>query len=253
MYKNLIVSYTDNICLVKINRPESLNALNSETCNDLYNCFNDLDKNKEVSVVVITGEGKSFVAGADISEMNNFNPVEAKDFGLVGVKAFNAIENCKKVVIAAINGYALGGGCELAMACDIRIGSTSAKLGQPEVTLGITPGFGGTQRLPRLIGVAKAKELIYTGDIIDAEKAYEIGLLNKVVDKEALIDEAFKMAQKVSKNAKEAVQLSKEAIDKGIQTDKETSMSIENNLFGLCFSTEDQKNRMSKFLEKNKK
>ena len=251
-YKNLIIEINDKICIVKINRPKALNALNVETTVEIYHCFKELENNDNIDVIIITGEGKSFVAGADISYMKNLNAVEAKEFGLSGINAFNAIENSKKIVIAALNGFTLGGGCELAMACDIRIASTKAKLGQPEVTLGITPGFGGTQRLPRLVGVAKAKELIYTGNIIDAQEAERIGLVNKVVEPEILMEEVLGMAHKILENAKFAVRYSKEAIDKGLQVDKNTGMYIESSLFGLCFSTYDQKEGMVSFLEKRK-
>jgi enoyl-CoA hydratase len=251
-YKNLIVEINDRICMIRINRPQALNALNIETTIEIYHCFKNLDNNNDIDVIIVTGEGKSFIAGADISYMKDLNAVEAKEFGLSGISAFNAIENSKKVVIAALNGFTLGGGCELAMACDIRIASTKAKLGQPEVTLGITPGFGGTQRLPRIIGVAKAKELIYTGNIIDAQEAEKIGLVNEVVEPEFLMEKVFAIANKISSNGKFAVEYSKEAIDKGLQVDKATGMHIESSLFGLCFSSYDQKEGMSAFIEKRK-
>lgn len=251
-FNNLIVEKNNSICTVKINRPKYLNALNEETYKEIYECFLQLEKDDSIKVIILTGEGKAFVAGADISYMKDLDSRKGKEFGYLGTAAFSAVENINKVVIAAINGYALGGGCELAMACDIRIASNFAKLGQPEVSLGITPGSGGTQRLPRIVGVGKAKELIYTGDIIDAQEALRIGLVNKVVDSEELISETLKLAEKISSNAVMAVRYSKEAIDKGLQSDKETGMSIESNLFALCFSTEDQKEGMSAFLEKRK-
>ena len=251
-YKNLIVEMNDRICTVKINRPQALNALNIETTSEIYSCFKELEKKNNIDVIIVTGEGKAFVAGADISYMRDLTAGEAKEFGLSGINAFNAIENSKKIIIAALNGFTLGGGCELAMACDIRIASSKAKLGQPEVTLGITPGFAGTQRLPRIIGVAKAKELIYTGDIISAQEAEKLGLVNKVVEPELLMDEVLTMAKKISGNAKFAVEYSKEAIDKGMQVDKTTAMHIESSLFGLCFATYDQKEGMTAFLEKRK-
>lgn len=251
-YKNLIIEINKNICIIKINRPQALNALNIETITEIHNCFKELEKDDNVDIIIIMGEGRAFVAGADISYMKNLNAVEAKEFGLSGINAFNAIENSKKIVIAALNGFTLGGGCELAMACDIRIASTKVKIGQPEVSLGITPGFGGTQRLPRLVGVAKAKELIYTGNIIDAQEAESIGLVNKVVEPEFLMEEVLGMANKILENAKFAVRYSKEAIDKGLQVDKTTGMFIESSLFGLCFSTDDQQEGMLSFLEKRK-
>lgn len=252
VFKNLLTEIHGKICIVKINRPESLNALNEETYKEIHQCFSQLEKNDVIDVILLTGEGRSFVAGADISFMKDLSTKEAKEFGILGTNAFNAVENINKVVIAVINGFALGGGCELAMSCDIRIASDKAKLGQPEVTLGITPGSGGTQRLPRLVGLAKAKELIYTGNIIDAQEAKSIGLVNQVIEHDKLMEYALNMANKISSNAKLAVQYSKEAINKGIQVDETTSMFIESSLFGLCFSTEDQKEGMSAFLEKRK-
>ncbi|MEG0070093.1 enoyl-CoA hydratase-related protein [Cetobacterium sp.] len=252
VFKNLLTSIDNRICTVKINRPEALNALNEETYKEIHECFTNLEKNDDIDVIILTGEGRAFVAGADISFMKDLDTKHAKDFGILGTNAFNAVENINKVVIAVINGFALGGGCELAMACDIRIASDKAKLGQPEVTLGITPGSGGTQRLPRIVGVAKAKELIYTGNIIGADEALSIGLVNQVVPHENLMEYALNMAKKISSNAKLAVQYSKEAIDKGLQVDEATSMFIESSLFGLCFSTKDQKEGMTAFLEKRK-
>ncbi|WP_448821663.1 enoyl-CoA hydratase-related protein [Cetobacterium sp.] len=252
VFKNLLIETYGKICIVKINRPESLNALNKEIYKEIYQCFSQLEKNNEIDVILLTGEGRSFVAGADISFMKNLTVKEAKEFGILGTNAFNAVENINKVVIAVINGFALGGGCELAMSCDIRIASDKAKFGQPEVTLGITPGSGGTQRLPRLVGLAKAKELIYTGDIIDAYEAKSIGLVNQVIEHNQLMEYALNIANKISSNAKLAVQYSKEAINKGVQVDETTAMFIESSLFALCFSSEDQKEGMSAFLEKRK-
>lgn len=251
-YKNLVIEKKDRICILKINRPKALNALNIEVINEIHNFFQELENKEDIDVVIITGEGKAFVAGADISYMKDLTVNEAKEFALFGIKAFNSIENSKKIVIAALNGFTLGGGCELAMACDIRIASENVRLGQPEVSLGIIPGFAGTQRLPRIVGVAKAKELIYTGNIIGALEAEKIGLVNKVVDSNFLIEETLAMAKKISGNAKYAVEYSKEAIDKGIQVEKTIGMNIESNLFKLCFNTYDQKEGMAAFLEKRK-
>ncbi|MGL5545165.1 MAG: enoyl-CoA hydratase-related protein [Cetobacterium sp.] len=252
VYENILVQFYEKICVVKINRPESLNALNEQTYKEISECFLELEKNSDIDVILLTGEGRSFVAGADIAFMKDLTTKAAKEFGILGTNAFNVVENINKVVIGVINGFALGGGCELAMACDIRLASDKAKLGQPEVALGITPGSGGTQRLPRLVGLAKAKELIYTGSIIDAYEAEKIGLVNRVIEHDKLMDLAFDMAKKISSNAKLAVQYSKEAINKGSQVDEATSMFIESSLFGLCFSTEDQKEGMNAFLEKRK-
>ena len=188
-YTKLIVEKQDNICTVKINNPEALNALNSTILKELDAAFSAIGEDDSVDVVILTGEGRSFVAGADISQMSTLNAVEGKAFGELGAAVFRKIELLNKVVIAGVNGFALGGGCELAMACDIRIASVKAKFGQPEVGLGITPGFSGTQRLPRIVGLGKAKELIYTADVIVAEEAYRIGLVNKVVEPDALMDE----------------------------------------------------------------
>ena len=205
-----------------------------------------------ILAVVLTGEGRAFVAGADISEMKSKNAIEGEIFGKLGASVFRKIELLPKPVIAAVNGFALGGGCELAMSCDIRLASTKAKFGQPEVGLGITPGFSGTQRMPRLIGMGKAKELIYTADIIDAAEAYRIGLVNHVYEPEALMEEAMKMAEKIASKAPIAVKNSKEAINRGIQTDMDSAVAIEAYLFGLCFASEDQKEGMTAFFEKRK-
>ena len=249
-YTKLIVDVKDQICTVKINNPEAMNALNSTILSELDAAFTEIAANEEVSVVIITGEGRAFVAGADISQMSKMNATEGKAFGVQGSAVFRKIENLDKPVIAAINGFALGGGCELAMACDIRIASNKAKIGQPETGLGITPGFSGTQRLPRIVGLGKAKEIIYTAKPITADEAYRIGLVNSVVEPEALMDAAYAMAKQIAKNAPIALKYSKEAINKGMQTDIDSAISLENDLFALCFSTEDQKEGMKAFFEK---
>ncbi len=249
-FKNLIIRKEDNVCIVTINNPQSMNSLNSEVLSELDKVFTNIEEDHSIDVVILTGEGRAFVAGADISQMSTMNAAEGKDFGEQGSKLFRKIELLPKPVIAAINGFALGGGCELALACDIRISSSKAKLGQPEVGLGITPGFSGTQRLPRIVGEGRAKELIYTAKAITAEEAYRIGLVNKVVEPEQLMDSAISMAKTIAKNAPIAIKLSKEAINKGMQTDIDSGIAIENNLFALCFSTQDQKEGMSAFIEK---
>lgn len=251
-YKYLIREDNDGIAVVKINKPKSLNALNSEVVSELNDCFKALDTDDSVKVVILTGEGKSFVAGADIAEMSTLNAEEGGNFAKLGMDTFLLIEKLSKPVIAAINGFALGGGCEISLACDIRIASTKALMGQPEVGLGITPGFGGTQRLARTIGPAKAKELIYTAKNIKADEAYEIGLVNKVVEPEALMDEAMAMAKAIAKNSVLAVKYAKKAINAGLQADIDTGMEIEKAQFALCFATEDQKEGMKAFLEKRK-
>jgi len=250
--KNLLVEKNDGICTVKINNPQTLNALNAEVLEELEYAFDQINEDDEVSVVVLTGEGKAFVAGADISYMKDLDATQAKKFGEDGARVFRKIETLKKVVIAAVNGFALGGGCELSMACDIRIASTKAKFGQPEVGLGIIPGFSGTQRLPRLVGMGKAKELIFTGGHIDAEEAYRIGLVNKVTEKENLMEETYKMADKIKSNSHVAVKYAKEAMNRGTETDIETAIAYESNIFGLCFASSDQKEGMTAFTEKRK-
>ncbi len=240
----------EGVYLLTINKPASLNALDTAVLGELAAVVEDLRTNESVKVLVLTGEGHAFVAGADISEMVSKNPIDGLEFGRLGASVFRAIEQLPFPVIAAVNGFALGGGCELAMACDIRLASAKAKFGQPETGLGIIPGFSGTQRLPRLVGPAKAKELIYTGEIIKADEALRIGLVNGVTEPEALIDEALAMAEKIALQPRQAVALAKKAIDAGMQTDIDTAIGIENNLFALCFSTEEQKQRMTAFLNK---
>lgn len=251
-FKNLLLEKNEGICTIKINNPQSLNALNSEVLKDLDAAFDYVAGDDEVSIIVLTGEGKAFVAGADIAYMKDLNVEQGKEFGEEGSRIFRKIETLNKVVIAAVNGFALGGGCELAMACDMRIASEKAKFGQPEVGLGITPGFSGTQRLPRLVGLGRAKELIFTGGHIDAQEAYRIGLVNKVFSKETLMEETYAIAKKIISNSKSAVSHSKEAMNRGIETDIETGITIESNLFGICFAHEDQKEGMGAFIEKRK-
>lgn len=252
--KNVLLEKEGNIAIITMNRPKALNALNSETLKELDLVIETLEEDNEVYAVVLTGAGeKAFVAGADISEMKDLNEQQGREFGLLGNKVFRRLENLNKPVIAAINGFALGGGCELSMACDIRIASVKAKFGQPEAGLGITPGFGGTQRLPRIVGLGKAKELIYTCDIIKADEALRIGLVNKVVEAEALLDEARAMAKKIVLNAPIAVKLCKDAINRGMQVDIDEAIEIEAEDFGRCFSSEDQKEGMTAFLEKRNK
>lgn len=252
-YKNILYVIENGIAIVKINRPKALNALNAETVRELNNLMQDISVDKTVKVVVITGEGdKSFVAGADIKEMSTKNAVEGRAFGQIGQDAFTFIENMSQPVIAAVNGFCLGGGCELACACDIRYASDNAKFGQPEVTLGITPGFGGTQRLPRVIAKGPAKEILYTGQLIDAQEALRLGLVNKVLPQEELMDAVLKLANKIAKNAPIAVQLTKAAVNRGINCDVITGIAYEAEVFGLCFSTDDQKEGMGAFVEKRK-
>ena len=249
-----VVSYKQEnfIGIITIERPEALNALNSQVLDELNSTFANIDL-ETTRVVLLTGSGtKSFVAGADISEMATLNNVEGARFGNKGNEVFRKIEIFPLPVIAVVNGFALGGGCELAMSCDFRVCSENAVFGQPEVGLGITPGFGGTQRLARLIGLGKAKEMIYTANAIKADEALNIGLVNHVYPQETLMEEAMKLAQKIAKNAPFAVRACKKAINQGIDTDMDRAIIIEEKLFGECFATEDQKTGMKAFLEKVK-
>lgn len=251
---NVILEKEGKIAIVTLNRPKALNALNSETLKELDIVIDELEKDDNIYVVILTGAGeKAFVAGADIAEMKDLATMEGRKFSTLGNRVFRRLENLEKPVIAAISGFALGGGCELAMACDLRIASDKAKFGQPETGLGITPGFGGTQRLARLVGVAFAKELIYTGKIIKAEEAQRIGLVNKIVESEKLMEEAKAMAATIAANAPIAVKLCKTAINRGIQCDIDTALMYEAEAFGECFSTEDQKEGMTAFIEKREK
>ena len=249
--KNVILEKEGHLAIVTINRPKALNALNSETLKDLDIVIEDLEKDTNVYAVILTGAGeKSFVAGADIAEMKDLNEEQGKEFGILGNNVFRRLEKLDKPVIAAISGFALGGGCELAMSCDIRIASEKAKFAQPEAGLGITPGFGGTQRLARIVGLGKAKEMIYTCDMIKAEEAYRIGLVNKVVPLENLMDEAKAMANKIIANAPIAVKYCKDAINRGMQVDIDQAILIEAEDFGKCFASEDQTEGMTAFLER---
>ena len=251
--KNIIVKNEGMISEIIINRPKSLNALNTETLKELGFAIKEIETKDEVRVIIITGAGeKAFVAGADIKEMKDLSAMEGRKLARLAQKVFSDIEHSPKVVIAAVNGYALGGGCEISMACDIRLVSENAQFGQPEVTLGITPGFAGTQRLPRLIPVGKAKELIYSADMIDANEAYRLGLANNVYKQEDLMPEARKLANKIASRGPVAVSLSKAAINDGMNMDTESAYKYEADIFGLCFSTEDQKEGMTAFVEKRK-
>lgn len=250
---NLLLEVENGIALLTINRPKALNALNSETLAELNACLVELENNDDVKVVILTGSGeKSFVAGADISEMVNATPAEGRKMGLLAREAFGRLENMPQVTIAAVNGFALGGGCEISMACDIRVASDNAKFGQPECGLGILPGFGGTQRLPRLVGKGRAKELIFTCDMISADEAFRMGLANHVVPQAELIDYCKAMAGRIMKNGPLAVALAKQSINTGSDTDLDSGLKLEANLFGLSFSTADKMEGMTAFLEKRK-
>lgn len=239
-----------NIGILSIDRPEALNALNSQVLTDLDAALDQIEADESIYVVILTGAGRAFVAGADIAEMKEFSSVDGKRFGVRGGGVFLKLENLSKPVIAAVNGFALGGGCELAMSCDIRLASEKAKFGQPEVGLGITPGFGGTQRLPRIVGVSKAMELILTGKVIGAAEAQSIGLVSAVYPPEELMDKAIEMAGAICQNAQIAVCESKRCIRMGMQTDIATGSAFEAEAFGVTCGTADKNEGMGAFLEK---
>ena|SRR2546421_119724 len=250
-FENIRFDKKDQIAYVTIDRPKVLNALNMATMGELRSLFADLKQDREVRVVILTGAGeKSFVAGADISELQRNNPVEAKEYTHRGQAVLDQIENLGKPVIACINGFALGGGCELAMACTIRLASENAKLGQPEVKLGIIPGYGGTQRLPRLVGKGIALQLLLTGEMIGAEQAQRIGLVNEVVPVGQLISRAEAIAQMIIKNAPLAIQYCLEAVNHGMEMTQQEGLYLEATLFAVCCATEDKREGTSAFLEK---
>ncbi len=241
-----------SVGILTIDRPEALNALNSAVLAELDAAITAVEQNDGIRAVILTGAGRSFVAGADIAEMKEFSSIDGKQFGVRGSGIFLRLENLPKPVIAAVNGFALGGGCELAMACDIRIASEKAKFGQPEVGLGITPGFGGTQRLPRIVGISKAMELILTAKTIGAAEALEIGLVSQVVPPEELMDKAMELANAICANAPIAVAESKRCIRMGMQTDIATGSAFESEAFGVTCGTQDKNEGMGAFLEKRK-
>ena len=240
----------DHIAIVTINRPEALNALNTQVITDLSAVLDDVQADDNIYVAIITGEGRSFVAGADIAEMRDLGAYPAKVFLSHGSRTFLKLENLKKPTIAAINGFCLGGGCELAMSFDIILASEKAKFGQPEVGLGITPGFSGTQRLPRRVGVAKAKELLFSGKMISAAEAEKIGLVNAVYPAEELMNATLEMAKSFTKNAPVAIKYVKASVDRGMQMDIDGGIALENELYAMCFATEDCKEGLTAFLEK---
>ena len=252
-YANLLLETNGPIAVLTINRPKALNALNADTLTELSTALDELGRDSNVKVVILTGGGeKAFVAGADIAQMKELSPLEGRRFAQLGHATFRKIELLSQPVIAAINGFALGGGCELAMACDIRLASETAKFGQPEVTLGLTAGFGGTQRLPRLVGKGLASEMLFSGDIIDAQEAYRIGLVNHVYPVATLMEEALKLANRIAGRAPAGVQLSKSAIQRGINMDIDSAQAYEAEVFALTFSTQDQKEGCGAFLERRK-
>lgn len=250
-YNFLKIQTNHPVCVLTISAPKSLNALNSTILRELDDFLDNIDSN--IRVLIITGDGdKSFVAGADISEMQNLNEQEGFAFGQLGAKVFRKIETLPIPVIAAVNGFALGGGCELAMSCDIRIASNKAKFGQPEVGLGIIPGFSGTYRLTKCVGVGYAKEMIYTGKAIRADEALRIGLVNAVYEPEQLMEEAMNLANRIVPNAPIAIRYAKECINEEYDLGADDAISFENKMFGKCFATADQKEGMTAFLSKAK-
>lgn len=250
MFETIKYEVKESIAYITVSRPEALNALNPQVLTELYSAFENFEKDEKADIAILTGDGRSFVAGADIAAMSTMSTLQGRDMGALGHKLMNYMEAIEKPIIAAVNGFALGGGCELAMACDIRIASTKAKFGQPEVGLGITPGFGGTQRLSRLVGKGMAKYLIYTADIIGAEKAQDIGLVEEVVEPENLISTCEELAKKIASKAQVAVRLCKSLINDGYNLDMAIASRLEIEMFAECFSTEDQKEGMQAFLEK---
>jgi enoyl-CoA hydratase len=252
-YKNTLIDVKDHIAILTLNRPDKLNALNHDTLIELRSAFEELKSNAEVNVVIITGSGeKAFVAGADISELNKLDMLQGKKFAEFGQKIFSLIEDFEKPVIAAVNGFALGGGCELALSCHIRLASDNAKFGQPEVTLGIIPGYGGTQRLTRLINSGRAMEMILTGDIIDANEAHNIGLVNKVYPQAELMTKAWDLAARISGKGQQAIRMAIKAVNVVDEVSSQQGQNVEASLFALCCGTDDFKEGTSAFLEKRK-
>lgn len=250
MYENIKYEVKGNLGYLTINRPKALNALNTEVLSELADALKEIEADDAVKAVIVTGEGKAFVAGADIAQMSKLNAVEGRAMMQAGHKVMNTIDQMPKPFIAAVNGFALGGGCELAMACDIRIASSKAKFGQPEVGLGIIPGFCGTQRLSRLVGKGMAKYLIYSAEMINAEEAFRIGLVEKAVEPDALMEAAEKLANTIASKAPIAVAQAKIAINNGFDMDLKSASQLEVEATTVCFGSEDQKEGMAAFLEK---
>lgn len=243
----------EQVAVLTIDRPKALNALNNEVLHQLGEALEQLEQDKAVRVIIITGAGsKAFVAGADIATMQPMTPEQGKAFSVYGQSVMDRITKMSAIVIAAVNGFALGGGCELAMACDFRIAATNAKFAIPEVSLGVIPGFGGTQRLPRLVGVGRAMELMATGGQINAEEAYRMGLVNHVLSQEELMDYCLSLAQKIAANSFAAVALGKQSIHAATELDLSRGLAYESSQFGLTFANPDQREGMNAFLEKRK-
>jgi enoyl-CoA hydratase len=251
IYETILYEKRDSIGCVTINRPDKLNALNRTVMDELENCMRAIQDDEEVRVVILTGAGdKAFVAGADLNELASLAPLEGKDFSRRGQEVFDLVENLGKPVVAAVNGYALGGGCELAVACTLRIASENARFGQPEVKLGIIPGYGGTQRLAPLVGKGRALEVILGGEPISAQEAYHIGLVNQVVPAAGLAAAAEALARKIAANAPLAIKFALEAVNRGLEMTCEQGQFLEATLFGLCCTTADMKEGTRAFLEK---
>ncbi len=252
-FKNILLSFEGEIGILTINRPKALNALNMETLQEIQMGIEEAKGHSEMKVLILTGSGeKAFVAGADIAEMRGMNSIEALNFSKLGHLTLRMIQDLDRPVIAAVNGYALGGGTEVALACDFIYASENARFGLPEVTLGIFPGFGGTQRLPRLIGKGRAKELIFTGRMITAQEAYQMGIVNQVFPQVSLMEETKKVALQIAANGAIGVKLAKMVVDTGYNMDLTEACNLESYAFGIGFATEDQKEGMTAFLEKRK-
>ena len=250
-FETIIYSKEERIGLIQLNRPRSFNALSSKLLEELNTVLIDIEKDPDVGVVIITGQPKFFAAGADIKEISGLDsPVKAHAFVNAAQTVFNRIESMPKPVIAAISGLALGGGCELALACDIRLAADNARFGQPEIKIGVIPGGGGTQRLPRLVGMGRAKEMLYTGEPINAEEAYRIGLVNRVLPVEGLMDAARQMAQTILKQPPFALTMTKLVVNEGANMDLPAALAHEARCFALLFGTHDQKEGMTAFMEK---
>ena len=250
MYQTIRYEKNGNLAIAAINRPEALNALNGTVLQELSQVVAEVENDSEVRAFILTGEGRAFVAGADIGEQNALDVASARKFSQFGSSIFRRIEKLEIPTIAAVNGFCLGGGCELAMSFDIILASEKAKFGQPEVGLGITPGFSGTQRLPRRVGVAKAKELLFSGKMISAAEAEKIGLVNAVYPAEDLMNATLEMAKSFTKNAPVAIKYVKASVDRGMQMDIDGGIALENELYAMCFATEDCKEGLTAFLEK---
>jgi len=245
-YENIIFEKEENIAVITFNRPDAMNALNNQTRAEFREAIAAVAADDQIKVLILTGSGKAFVAGSDIKEFNQTTPYVAHSINRLG----EMVEKLEKPVIAAVNGFCLGGGCEIAMGCDIVIASDKAKFGQTEINIGIIPGGGGTQRLPRLIGVCRAKELIYTGDIIGAEEAFRLGLVNRVVPVDQLMPAAKELAKKIATKSAAALKLAKTAINRGMQTNLESGLKYEYELYSLALSLEDKVEGVNAFLEK---